>query len=93
MLALLVSLGGTATAAHLLITSQDIQDGTIRLADLSTATKTSLHSHAVEANIAGYAEHAGTLNDLLSFQRIPASRTPTPGAFWRWVATAASPGA
>jgi hypothetical protein len=80
MLALLVSLGGTATAAHLLITSQDIQDGTIRLADLSTATKTSLHSHAVEANIAGYAEHAGTLNDLLSFQRISASRTPSPGA-------------
>ena len=82
MLALLVSLGGTATAAHLLITSRDIQDGTIRLVDLSPAAKTSLHSHAVEANIAGYAEHAGTLNDLLSFQRIPASRTPTPGALF-----------
>jgi hypothetical protein len=27
MLALLVSLGGTATAAHLLITSKDIQTG------------------------------------------------------------------
>jgi hypothetical protein len=80
MLALLVSLGGTATAAHLLITSRDIQDGTIRLVDLSPATRTSLHSHAVESNIAGYAEHAGSLNDMFSFQRIPASRTPTPGA-------------
>ena len=47
MLALLVSLGGTATAAHLLITSRDIQDGTIRLVDLNAATKASLHSHAV----------------------------------------------
>jgi hypothetical protein len=80
MLALLVSLGGTATAAHLLITSRDIQDGTIRLVDLNAATKASLHSHAMEANSAVYAEDAGAVDDLSSFQRIPASRTPTPGA-------------
>jgi hypothetical protein len=80
MLALLVSLGGTATAAHVLITSQNIQDGTIRLVDLNAATRASLRSHALYANAARYAEDAGAVDDLSSFERIPASRTPTPGA-------------
>ena len=79
-LALLVSLGGTATAAHLLITSKDIQDGTIRLVDLSAATKASLHAHAMVANEAGHADRAGALDDATSFQAISASRKPTPGA-------------
>ena len=38
-LALLFSLGGTAVAADGLITSRDIKNGTIRLVDLSAATK------------------------------------------------------
>jgi len=79
MLALLVSLGGTATAARILITSKDIQDGTIRLVDLSTATKAALHSHAVTANNAGFASQAATLSDVLSFQPIAAASQPTPG--------------
>jgi hypothetical protein len=79
MLALLVSLGGTATAAHILITSKDIQDGTIRLVDLSPATKAALHSHSVTANNAGFAERAATLTDVLSFQPITAASQPTPG--------------
>jgi len=78
-LALLVSLGGTATAAHVLITSKDIKDGTIRLVDLSPATKAALHAHAVTADNAGFAERAATLSDALSFQPIAAATQPTPG--------------
>lgn len=46
MLALLVSLGGSAAAAHVLITSRDIKDGTIRLVDISNGAKASLRARA-----------------------------------------------
>jgi hypothetical protein len=77
MLALLVSLGGTATAARMLITSRDIKDGTIQLVDLSGRAKASLHAHAVDADLA---DEAYTLNDPSSDRLIHASATPTPGA-------------
>jgi len=78
-LALLFSLGGTAVAAGGLITSRDIKDGTIRLVDLSTATKTSLHAQSHHANFADNAVQASALQDASSFALIEASRTPTPG--------------
>jgi len=76
MLALLVSLGGSAAAAHVLITSQDIKDGTIRLVDISPSAKNSLHAHATNADIA---DEAFALNDASSFKLIEASTTPTAG--------------
>ncbi|HUK76605.1 MAG TPA: hypothetical protein VL117_03295 [Thermoleophilia bacterium] len=79
MLALLVSLGGTAAAAHVLITSKDIKNGTIRLVDLSPDTKKALHAHAVVADSAGFAERSATLTDAASFAPIVASTRPTPG--------------
>jgi hypothetical protein len=52
MLALQVSLGGSATAAvHALITTRDIKDGTIRLVDISNGAKTSLHAHTAAARV------------------------------------------
>jgi hypothetical protein len=42
LMALFVSLGGTATAAKLLVTSRDIKDGTIRMVDLSRPTRAEL---------------------------------------------------
>jgi hypothetical protein len=76
MLALLVSLGGTATAAELLITSRDIKDGTIQLVDLSSRTQVSLHAHA---KTAARADQAQALKDHASRRLIVASETPTPG--------------
>src|SRR5262249_52155568 len=76
MLALLVSLGGSAAAAHVLITSQDIKDGTIRLVDISPGAKNSLHAHATNADIA---DEAFALNDASSFKLIGAATTPTAG--------------
>ena len=72
MVALLVSLGGTATAAGVLITSNDIKDGTIRLADLSATTKQSLHSYSKSADT------AVGLNDVDSLSAIHASSSPRP---------------
>jgi hypothetical protein len=79
MLALLVSLGGTAAAASGLITSRDIKDGTIRLVDLSGTTKSSLHANARHANFADAAVGASAVQDATSFRLIQASSTPTPG--------------
>lgn len=76
MLALLVSLGGTATAARLLITGRDIKDGTIRLVDLSAGAKSALQGHA---DTAGFATQAGAIRDPGSAQLISASTTPTAG--------------
>jgi hypothetical protein len=75
-LALLVSLGGSAAAAHVLITSRDIKDGTIRLADISTGAKASLHAHAANADLA---DEAYALDDPTSLRSIEASVTATPG--------------
>jgi hypothetical protein len=79
MLALLISLGGTAAAAGGLITSADIQNGTIRLVDLNAQTKTSLHAHSQLANFAEAAYSSGALQDASSFRQIRASSAPTPG--------------
>ncbi len=76
MLALLVSLGGSAAAAHVLITSRDIKDGTIRLVDMSDGARASLHAHAFNADLA---DEAYALNDPTSLRSIAASVTPTPG--------------
>lgn len=78
-LALLFSLGGTAVAADGLITSRDIKNGTIRLVDLSAATKGSLHAQSRHANFADNAVQASALHDASSSALIEASRAPTPG--------------
>jgi hypothetical protein len=49
LIALLISLGGTATAAGMLITSKDIKNGTIRLVDLNKKTRKQLTAHARSA--------------------------------------------
>lgn len=76
MLALLVSLGGSAAAAHVLITSRDIKDGTIRLVDISDGAKTSLHAHAFNADLA---DEAYALNDPTSLRSFEATPAPAPG--------------
>jgi hypothetical protein len=70
MLALLVSLAGTAGAAQVLITGRDIKDGTIQLADLSAGAKAGLRAHATTA---------GALDDRSSARLIGASSTPRAG--------------
>ncbi|HST16612.1 MAG TPA: hypothetical protein VLK36_03020 [Gaiellaceae bacterium] len=79
MLALLVSLGGSAAAAvHALITSRDIKDGTIRLVDISSGAKANLHGHADNADLA--AEAYALVDPSAAPDRpIEASLTPTPG--------------
>ena len=74
MAALLVSMGGTATAARILITSHEIKDGTIQLVDLSGKAKTSLHARAAHAG------SAGALRDVTSRGLIVASSTPKAGS-------------
>jgi hypothetical protein len=60
VLALVAASGSTATAAvQRLITSRDIKDGTIRLADLSPATKRALRGQIGLAGPAGPAGAAG----------------------------------
>ena len=49
LLALFLSLFGTATAAKLLITSKDIKNGTIRIVDLNKGTRKQLTAHARSA--------------------------------------------
>ena len=49
LVALLVSLGGTATAAGMLITSKEIKNGTIRLVDLNKKTRKQLTAHSRSA--------------------------------------------
>jgi hypothetical protein len=46
MIALFVSLAGSAVAARVLITSRDIKNGTIQIVDLSSTAKASLHARA-----------------------------------------------
>jgi hypothetical protein len=70
LLALVVSLGGTATAAGVLITSRDIKDGTIQLVDISPKAKGSLHTHAASAV---------ALDDVVTRKRIRASSIPRAG--------------
>ncbi len=43
LLALFVALGGTATAAKILVTSADIKNGTIQIVDLSAKARLALH--------------------------------------------------
>jgi len=77
MLALLVSLGGSAAAAvHALITSRDIKDGTIRIVDLSDGAKASLHAHSLDAD---HADQAYALDDPTSLHSFQATQAPTPG--------------
>jgi hypothetical protein len=81
--ALFVALGGTATAAKVLITSRDIKDGTIRLVDINKQTRQRLAQHAATADsaqIADFAEQANALDDSASpgGQALQASSQPKP---------------
>jgi hypothetical protein len=86
LLALFVALGGTATAAKLLITSSQIKDGTIRLVDINKHARANLTRHAAtatKAGTAGYADFAnesGSIDDDASAGNSPllASSVPKP---------------
>jgi hypothetical protein len=87
LLALFVALGGTATAAKLLITTKQIKDGTIRVVDINAKARKELTRHAtsagsaVSAQIAGFADEAQTVADAVSGRNEPleASSVPSPG--------------
>jgi hypothetical protein len=70
LVALFVALGGTATAARLLITTREIKNGTIRLVDLSPSTRAALRG----------ATHTGAIDDDAAGGRpIRAASEPVPG--------------
>jgi hypothetical protein len=71
LLALLVSVGGTAVAATGLITSKQIKNGTIRLVDLNKQTRHQLTARA---------DRADYINDSATGYPIEASTIPRPGA-------------
>jgi hypothetical protein len=85
LLALFLSLFGTATAAKMLITSKDIKNGTIRLVDINKHTRKQLTAHARRANratVADFADEAGqaiSMEDLASDNTVDVSSNPTPG--------------
>jgi hypothetical protein len=79
LIALLISLGGTATAAGMLITSKDIRNGTIRLVDLNKKTRKQLTAHARNATHAGEADHADSVIDEATGNTIGASSQPIAG--------------
>ena len=85
LIALLMSLGGTATAAGMLITSKDIQNGTIRLVDLNKKTRKQLTAHAQratrasEADSATHADSADSVTDATTGNAIGASSAPIAG--------------
>ncbi|HET8873693.1 MAG TPA: hypothetical protein VFM83_08405 [Gaiellaceae bacterium] len=74
LLALLMSLTGTATAAKALITSRDIKNGTIKLVDLSKKTRKQLTAHSRRAAV------ADAVNDLDTGKRVSLSSTPSGGS-------------
>jgi hypothetical protein len=83
VLALFVALGGTATAAKVLITSGDIKNGTIRLVDINKKTRKQLAQHADAADFAlsaGFADQANALDDSASpgGDGLQASSAPRP---------------
>ena len=89
LLALLVSLGGTAAATTVLITSKQIKNGTIQLVDLNKHTRQQLTErarNADRADAADLADSAFTANEALRVrdeetgQPIEASSRPKPGA-------------
>ena len=85
LLALFLSLFGTATAAKLLITSKDIKNGTIRLVDLNKHTQRQLTAHARSAtradvaNVANSADSSFSTYDLATGNSLQASSSPTAG--------------
>ncbi len=88
LLALFLSLFGTATAAKVLITSKDIKNGTIRLVDLNKLTRKQLTAHARRANqadsaesadSAGFADVADWLTDRATGNSVQASSSPSAG--------------
>jgi len=79
LIALLMSLGGTATAAGMLITSKDIRNGTIRLVDLNKKTRKQLTAHARSATHASEADSADFVTDAATGNAIGASSAPSAG--------------
>jgi hypothetical protein len=79
LIALLMSLGGTATAAKMLITSKDIKNGTIRLVDLNKHTRKQLTAHARRAARADVADSADSVTDEATGDTVSASSDPTAG--------------
>jgi hypothetical protein len=77
MVALLVALAGSAAAGRALITSRDIKNGTIQLADLNQHTRAQLTAHALTADRSAW---AARLDDVASTTSVVASSRPLPGA-------------
>jgi hypothetical protein len=84
--ALFVALGGTATAAKVLITTADIKNGTIRVADINKQARKQLAKHAVTAGtadlaqVAQFSELTHSIDDAGSVNQLEASSVPTAGA-------------
>jgi hypothetical protein len=81
VLALLIALGGTATAAKVLITSHEIKDGTIRVVDISAKARRALTQHAATAGSADFADETFAISDAVSGGNPPleGSSVPMPG--------------
>jgi hypothetical protein len=87
LLALFVALGGTAAAAKLLITSEEIKDGTIRVVDINKKARKQLARHATtaksadSARVADLADETQAISDAATGEDPPleASSVPTPG--------------
>lgn len=82
LIALFMSLGGTATAAKVLIDGKNIRNGTIAASKLTKKARHQLTAHARtagRARLAESADSADSLTDEASGDTLLASSTPTPG--------------
>jgi hypothetical protein len=79
LIALLMSMGGTATAAKVLIDGKNIKKGTIAASKLTKKARHQLTAHAQRATRARVADSADSVFDEATGNSISASSDPTAG--------------
>jgi hypothetical protein len=79
LIALLMSMGGTATAAKVLIDGKNIKKGTIAASKLTKKARSQLTAHAQRATRAHVADSADSVFDAATGSSISASSDPTAG--------------
>ena len=79
LIALLMSMGGTATAAKVLIDGKNIKKGTIAASKLTKKARSQLTAHAQRATRAHVADSADSVFDEATGNSISASTDPTAG--------------
>jgi hypothetical protein len=79
LIALLMSMGGTATAAKVLIDGKNIKKGTIAASKLTKKARSQLTAHAQRATRAHVADSADSVFDEATGNSISASSDPTAG--------------